>query len=190
MQWYRAQLNSPAAVTIGMSLLLLSALQLTAASMQPAGGDATAILLDAAGQQMGMATFEEEGNHLRIWADLGGLPPGFHGFHIHANGVCDPSTGFQSAGGHLNPAEMLHPAHAGDMPSLYVHHDGTASLRFTTDSVTMADLLVDGGRAVIIHADPDNFAHIPARYGVTVDQTTLNTGDAGDRIACGVVGPP
>ena len=66
--------------------------------------------------------------------------------------------------------------------------DRSADIRFTTDRYRLADLQVAEGRAVIVHALPDNYANVPTRYVRQPDATTLATGDAGDRMACGVVG--
>jgi superoxide dismutase, Cu-Zn family len=68
-----------------------------------------------------------------------------------------------------------------------VMEDGSAEMSVLTDRATMDDLLADDGAAFIIHADPDNHAHIPERYADEPDEETLETGDAGDRLACGVV---
>jgi Cu-Zn family superoxide dismutase len=147
------------------------------------GTRATMVLRDLTGTQVGVGTFTQQGGRVLVQVETSGLPAGFHGFHVHAVGDCDASTSFMSAGGHYNPMSMSHADHGGDMPSLYVLGDGSANLGFTTDRFTVDTLL--GGRALIVHADPDNFANIPARYGVTLDETTLATGDAGGRIACG-----
>ena len=80
------------------------------------------------------------------------------------------------------------------MPSLLVLDDGTAQLQFATDRFTLAELLEGDGSAIIVHALPDNFANVPTRYQSTTegvfgpDSATLATGDAGGRVACGVVG--
>jgi Cu-Zn family superoxide dismutase len=119
------------------------------------------------------------------------LTPGFHGFHVHAVGQCVPP--FTSAGGHYNPGGIGHGAHAGDMPSLLVGADGTGELRFKTDRFSVAELFDADGSAIIVHASSDNFAHIPSRYHSHTkgtfgpDSVTLATGDAGARVACGVV---
>jgi Cu-Zn family superoxide dismutase len=79
------------------------------------------------------------------------------------------------------------------MPVLLVNADGTGEARFKTDRYDVADLFDADGSALIIHANPDNYANIPARYLAppatitAVDAATLGTGDAGGRIACGVV---
>ena len=68
-----------------------------------------------------------------------------------------------------------------------VNADGKAKAKFKTDRFRVADLFDADGSAVIIHANPDNYANIPTRYVATPDTATLATGDAGARIACGVV---
>ncbi|HET7722015.1 MAG TPA: superoxide dismutase family protein [Acidimicrobiales bacterium] len=146
-------------------------------------------MIAADGSPAGRVTFTEEGGRLRVEARLTNLPPGFHGFHIHAVGKCDRGTPpFTSAGGHLAVGGQAHPAHAGDQPVVLVMADRSADIRFTTDRYKLPDLQVAEGRAVIVHALPDNYANVPTRYARQPDATTLSTGDAGDRIACGVVG--
>jgi Cu-Zn family superoxide dismutase len=146
-------------------------------------------MVAADGSPAGRVTFTEEGGRLTVEARLTNLPPGFHGFHIHATGKCEPGTpAFTSAGGHLVVGEQAHPSHAGDQPVVLVMSDRSAELRFTTDRYTLSDLQAAEGRAVIVHALPDNYANVPTRYVRRPDATTLSTGDAGDRIACGVVG--
>jgi Cu-Zn family superoxide dismutase len=169
---------------------LITALASTASigtSMQAQLVQASATLWTQEGEQVGTVTFTQQSGTVMVMAVAASLSPGFHGFHVHTAGICDPSTQFMSAGGHLNPEMSTHRDHAGDMTSLHVNGDGTSMLMFTTDRFTVADLLADGGRAVIVHADPDNFANIPSRYGVTLDETTLGTGDAGARVACGMI---
>lgn len=132
----------------------------------------------------------------------GELAPGFHGMHIHSVGKCEadsvaPTGGapanFASAGGHLQvPGHSGHPA-SGDLSSLQVREDGSAMLVTTTDAFTAEELLGGAGTAIIIHEKADNFANIPPERYQQVngdpppDQTTLATGDAGARVACGVI---
>lgn len=132
----------------------------------------------------------------------GELAPGFHGLHIHSVGKCEadsvaPTGGapanFNSAGGHLQvPGHSGHPA-SGDLSSLQVREDGSAELVTTTDAFTAEELLAGAGTAIIIHEKADNFANIPPERYQQVngdpppDQTTLMTGDAGARVACGVI---
>jgi superoxide dismutase, Cu-Zn family len=133
----------------------------------------------------------------------GELTPGFHGLHIHAVGKCEansvaPAGGapgdFNSAGAHFQKAgHTAHPA-SGDLTSLQVREDGTAKLVTTTDAFAAEDLLGGAKTAIIIHEKADNFANIPPdRYqqvngAPPPDETTLSTGDAGKRVACGVIG--
>lgn len=148
---------------------------------------ATATLMDAAGEKVGRVWMHERRRDhvVQIVVRVRDLPPGFHGFHIHTTGLCE-APGFTTAGGHFNPSGATHNAHAGDLPSLLVMNDGTATLATVTDRFSIADLRDADGSAVMVHSGPDNFANIPPRYG-TPDQETLNTGDSGSRIACGVV---
>ena len=153
------------------------------------------ILHDADGDRVGKVWLRQSGAYVHAWANLHSLPQGFHGFHIHASGNCDPadpSGPFMSAGGHYNPEESDHGEHAGDLPSLYVTDSGWARLGFVTDAFELAELRDSDGSAVMVHEGRDNFANIPDdRYdsleGPVPDETTLATGDAGSRYACGVV---
>ncbi|MDO5499106.1 MAG: superoxide dismutase family protein [Propionibacteriaceae bacterium] len=166
----------------------------------PGGADAaaTATLQNAEGAEVGTVTFTETDGALQIEATVQDLEAGFYGFHIHGIGVCEPdsaapnnpeNTGdFLSAGGHLGADAGDHPEHQGDLPSLLVMDDGEGRLLFTTDRVTMDDLTDDDGAAMMVHGDPDNFANIPERYAAEgADDDTLGTGDAGSRLACGVI---
>jgi Cu-Zn family superoxide dismutase len=167
-------------------------------SAAPGAGDLTAVLVDAAGAEVGTVTFSGAGSGTRVSVEAAGLPPGFHGFHVHAIGVCEPGsvsptdpsmTGdFLSAGGHLGSAHSDHGRHAGDLLSLYIGQSGAGNFTAITDAFTPADLTDDDGSAVMVHAGPDNFANIPERYAPAgADPTTRATGDAGGRIACGRV---
>ena len=150
---------------------------------------ARADLANAQGQAVGAVTFTERDGKVVVEGNLRGLPPGFHGFHIHAVGKCEAP--FTSAGGHLTVGTQDHPAHAGDQPVVLVLANGTAETRFATDRYKLSDLLPPGeGRAVIVHASPDNYGNLPARYAPAIDQMTKDTGDAGARLACGVVRRP
>ena len=173
---------------------------------KPAGEKLTAQLKTANGTTVATADFDFTGGHATVTVkttDPGQLTPGFHGLHIHAVGKCEASsvapTGgepgdFNSAGAHFQvPGHSGHPA-SGDLTSLQVREDGTAELVTTTDAFTAEDLLAGAKTSIIIHEKADNFANIPPeRYQQTngsppPDQTTLSTGDAGKRVACGVIG--
>jgi Cu-Zn family superoxide dismutase len=185
----------PRVIGAGIACLALVAAAATlspaaarSAAAQPADGVARAVLLNAAGDQVGQATFTDQDGHVLVSAVVNGLPPDFHGFHVHGVGVCE-APDFMSAGGHFNPAGQSHPGHAGDLPSLLVNQDGAGELHAVTDRFSVADLLADAGTALIVHANRDNYANIPTRYVPAPDATTLATGDAGARIACGVLEP-
>ena len=156
-------------------------------------------LVDATGAQVGTVTLDEEDGLLEVDVAVDGLEPGFHGFHVHAVGLCEPASpdpsdpakigDFLSAGGHLGADAGDHGEHAGDLPPLLVDESGSAELTVTTDALTLADLTDDDGSAVMVHAGRDNLANVPERYAPDgPDETTRKTGDAGDRVACGVVG--
>lgn len=155
--------------------------------VQAGGGSRTAQLHVIDGSLVGTARFTPQGEKVLVQVEVRGLPAGFHGLHVHAVGMCDPSTAFMSAGGHFNPADREHADHAGDGPSLYVNADGTGMLMYWTDRYTLSDLSDADANALIVHALPDNFANIPTRYAPAPDAMTLATGDAGGRLACGVI---
>ncbi len=101
---------------------------------------------------------------------------------------------FSSAGGHLNPSGEVHGEHDGDLPALLVRANGTASVDLDTDQLDVDALFDADGAALIVHAERDNAANIPARYrspeGPATggpDPTTLQTGDSGGRVLCGVL---
>lgn len=93
----------------------------------------------------------------------------FYGFHIHEGNACSGGD-FMSAGGHYSPGRCAHPFHAGDLPPL-LGASGEAFSVVLTDRVTLPELI---GKTIVIHAAPDDFVSQPA-------------GNAGDRIACGVI---
>lgn len=143
------------------------------ASLQPTKGNKT----------FGEATFEQVGDKMRVVVYVQGLKPGSeHGLHIHEAGDCSSGDGM-SAKGHFNPHTKPHghPAsserHAGDLPALKAASNGRAKVDTEVDLITIAPgpgSIV--GRAVIVHADPD-------------DYKTQPTGNAGARLACGVIQP-
>ena len=163
-----------------------------------AGGEGAVevAMVDADGADVGTVTLTPQDGATRVDAEVEGLDPGFHGFHIHDVGVCEadaPDGPFTTATGHLVGEGGTHGTHDGDLPSLYVGADGRASLAVTVDAVTVDELTAGDGAAVMIHAGPDNFANIPDRYTSSEadapgpDDMTNSTGDAGGRIACGVI---
>lgn len=159
-----------------LSLLLLAA----CASAPPSPRAAHSDVFDAAGTKLGHLMFEPAGDNTRIVGTLQGLPAGVHALHIHAIGQCTPP--FTTAGPHFNPANVPHGlataagGHAGDLPNFTVGADG----RVTIDVVARASLggenpIVDGdGAAIVVHEKAD-------------DERTDPAGNAGARIACGVI---
>lgn len=149
------------------------------------GGEAgaVAVLANAEAQPVGEARFFQEDDGIRVELSASGLTPGEHGAHIHMTGRCDPPD-FKSAGGHWNPAEKQHGlenprgAHFGDMPNIEVGADGTGTLGYTIAGATLEGgdnpLFDADGAAMVIHAGPDDMKSDPA-------------GNAGGRIACGVI---
>ena len=154
----------------------------------------SAALKDADGAEKGTVeiAFTDAGASLTVTAT--GLPPGLHGLHVHKTGTCeadsaDPSKpdkkgAFLSAGGHLAEEGQSHGDHDGDLPSLLVQEDGTATLSVSSDRLTRETVLDADGSALMVHADRDNFGNVPDRYAPVLDDTTTKTGDAGARIAC------
>jgi len=148
----------------------------------------TVALNSAAGAQVANVEFRQSPRSAMVVVVSGrGLPPGYHGFHVHAVGRCE-APDFMSATGHMkNPGED-HGGHKGDFPPLYVKRDGTTTARFQSDRFGFDAIEDADGSAVMIHELPDNLGNIPtARYDPDPDQTTRDTGDSGKRIACGTV---
>ena len=138
---------------------------------------------NAEGQRIGVATFTDSGGAPRLEISVSQLPPGLHGFHVHAAGVCTPPD-FKSAGGHLNPGDKHHGRlnpegpHLGDLPNLEVGANGSADTAFTVPPALLGSgegsLLQLEGTSLVIHAGPD-------------DERTDPSGNSGERIACAVI---
>lgn len=126
----------------------------------------------------GQVNFYQTENGVLIGADIAGLPSmnsqkrGFFGFHIHEGTSCtgDENDPFAMAMQHYNPENVQHPYHAGDLPPL-LSSNGNAFSIFLTNAFHLQDVV---GRTVIIHSQPDDF-------------TTQPSGNAGDKIACGII---
>lgn len=144
------------------------------------GRSAVADLAPTSGNNAkGTVTFTQRGDRLRVVADVSGLTPGGHGFHVHEKGDCSADDGM-SAGGHFNPTGKPHgnPSaadhHAGDMPMLVADASGNAHLDAHIDPATIGGTNDIIGKGVIVHRDADDFKTQP-------------TGNSGARLACGVV---
>jgi superoxide dismutase, Cu-Zn family len=148
-----------------------------------AAQSADAVLINADGEEIGSVALEQLERGVRIFAQAEGIPAGTHAFHVHQTGRCDPPD-FQSAGGHFNPVEEQHGwnnpqgFHAGDLPNVHVAEDGRLAIEYFTDAVTLGagetSIFDDDGAAIVLHAGPDDYVTDPA-------------GDAGARIACGII---
>lgn len=129
----------------------------------------------------GVVTFSETEDGINIQAEISGLEEGLHGFHIHEFGDCRAEDG-TSAGGHYAPDEgSEHGAptdsnsHDGDLGNIEADEEGTATIDITSEDITMNGPKSILGRGVVIHSGEDDYESQPA-------------GDAGSRVACGVIG--
>ncbi len=168
-------------------LMIISAVLMFATTVnaqESSTHSATAVMKDAKGNIMGLATFTPDVSGLvRVNVVVSGLKPGLHGIHIHNTGICiGPS--FTSAGEHYNPLGKEHGLknpkgpHTGDLPNLKVGADGKGYMSVTTSLVTLSPgpttLFTANGTALVIHSGPD-------------DQMTNPAGNSGARIACAVI---
>ena len=155
---------------------------------------AAATMVDLEGRTVGRVSFVQVGgSETKVRYSLRGLPGGFHGFHIHAGASCDPTRRFARSDGHYDHAGRLHPFD-GDMPVVLVRHDRRAAGSFVTDRFRIDDVI---DMTVIVHQRPDNYANVPVGSrrndyrpnARNTRATTDRTGNAGRRIACGVIRP-
>jgi superoxide dismutase, Cu-Zn family len=157
---------------------------------------AHAVLRDVDGNRVGVIDITALGHgHNQVSVRAWSLTPGFHGFHVHAVGICDPAGAkpFASAGGHFNPAGTAEGMQAGAFPVILAGADGRAQAEFVDSNFTINELAGPSGAAIVVHAAADNYANIPVRYTVNgttgPDAESQMTGDGGARVACAVVFP-
>lgn len=152
-------------------------------SVQAQSPTAKASLKDATGKDVGTVQLVQTPHGVLLRMSLKGVAPGEHAFHVHAVGKCEPP--FTSAGGHFNPASKKHGmeategAHAGDMPNLFIPASGELKIDVANSMISLVkgqpnSVFDTDGSAIIIHAGPDDYKTDP-------------TGNAGDRIVCGVI---
>jgi Cu-Zn family superoxide dismutase len=166
-------ITTVAAMAVALGLTPLAKAQDTASSE----------LKNHKGESVGSVELTQTPHGVLFRVDLSGIAPGTHAFHVHTMGRCEPP--FTSAGGHFNPEGRKHGLraaegpHAGDMPNLHVPDSGRLTVEILNTAVTLekglgTSLFQEGGTALVVHAGTDDYQTDPA-------------GNAGDRIACGVV---
>jgi Cu-Zn family superoxide dismutase len=163
--------------------LYLFAIAVAVSGQAGAADRATARMAAPDGGDRGTVELQATPHGVLLRVTLRGLPPGPHGFHIHAVGKCEPPS-FDSAGPHYSPRRARHGflhqagAHEGDLPNLRVPDSGAVDVEVAADGAMLNDggLLDSDGAAIVVHANAD-------------DYTTDPSGNSGARIACGVIKP-
>ncbi len=169
----------PAVLFAALSLALLPA----AAKDSKAAKPVTVNLQNGQGKSVGTAVLSKAANGVKIKLNVQSLSPGEHAIHVHQTAKCE-GPDFKSAGGHFNPDGKHHGLqnpegpHAGDIPNFTVDAKGRSKATVVAPNVTLEDgphsIFTGGGTALVIHAKGDDGKTDPA-------------GNAGDRIACGVI---
>jgi Cu-Zn family superoxide dismutase len=172
--------------------LLLPALLLGAGDVGPANGGEPAIKMAGPAKAVcvlhplkdskvhGVVVFTQKGDDIEVNGEIVGLTPGLHGFHVHEFGDCHSPDGM-SSGAHFNPTKAMHGGphsknrHVGDLGNIKADEDGKAVIRMTDGMIKLHGPHSIIGRALIVHAKAD-------------DEKSQPAGDAGGRIACGVIG--
>lgn len=169
------------ALVMGIPIFFLAA---NAADEKKTGDDALkaiVVLHPTEGSKVhGTVAFTQKGDTVEVKGKIMGLKPGAHAFHIHQYGDCS-SHDAMSTGGHFNPTGKMHGArdaeerHVGDLGNIMANEEGIAIVNFTDKVISLAGKNSIIGRGAIVHADADDFKTQP-------------TGNAGARVASGVVG--
>ena len=178
-------MNLLKAFFIGLALASfagLFALAQTSATSAAGSSKGISVLHPTAGNKVsGTVTFTAAADGVKIHAEIAGLTPGKHGFHVHEFGDCSAADA-SSAGAHFNPTNQPHAGpdtaarHEGDMGNIEADASGNAKLDYVDHQISLTnDAKSAIGRSVVVHAKPD-------------DLKTQPSGDSGARIACGVIG--
>lgn len=173
-------------ITLTAALLLVQSLAFVSVRAEEGTSPSELLvpIINSKGDQIGRAQLMQHGEKVVFNVEAQGLPPGTHAIHIHTEGKCDPPD-FTSAGEHFNPHGKQHGFknpkgfHSGDLPNIEVKADGTLNVKLESAAVTLKpgkpnSLLKTGGTALVIHEKKDDYVTDPA-------------GNAGARIACGVI---
>ncbi|HEY7000784.1 MAG TPA: superoxide dismutase family protein [Candidatus Udaeobacter sp.] len=178
-------MNSFQALLIALILLAASAFTTSAETPEKKSSaplKAVAVLHPTAGNNVtGTVTFTEVADGVQVRAEISGLTPGNHGFHVHEFGDCSAADA-SSAGAHFNPMHKPHAGpdaperHEGDMGNVQADASGKARLEYVDHQISLTnDQRSAIGRSVVVHAKAD-------------DLKTQPSGDSGARVACGVIG--
>ena len=164
-----------AGLALGLAGAAAAQAPVTSGTAPSNDGTVTARLATADGVDVGSVVFKQMRAGLHIEADLTDLPVGPHGFHVHETGTCTPD--FDAAGEHISTEGQEHgfaqtDKHAGDLPNIWVHDDGTVHVEYINTRLTLDQLLDGDGSAVIVHEARDTY---------------MDPASAGGRYACGVI---
>ena len=182
MQFKKA-INTILKMALGLALLTALTVALAKDTKQAKPKPVTVNLQDVQGKAVGTATLSQAANGVSVKLNLHDLTPGDHAIHVHQTAKCE-GPDFKSAGGHFNPDSKHHGLqnpdgpHAGDIPNFTVDAKGKSKATVVAPNVTLSDgphsVFTGGGTALVVHAKPDDGKTDPA-------------GNAGDRVACGVI---
>jgi Cu-Zn family superoxide dismutase len=178
-------MNPIRAFFIGLTFLssagLIAVAQIPVAKSSAASKGISVLHPTTGNKVTGIVTFTPVADGVQVHAEITGLTPGKHGFHVHEFGDCSAADA-SSAGAHFNPTNQPHAGpdaaarHEGDMGNVEADASGNAKLDYVDHQISVTnDSKSAIGRAVVVHAKPD-------------DLKTQPSGDSGARIACGVIG--